>query len=131
MPTLITQTQEEPQTDDVSHLNVDSTIKECKSDPSIAKPRMCNNNVIVKSHTRRRKKTVITSKKTVSHKSKLGSSMDPASFAEIMRIQKEETANWKKTNTSNPTIRLNCEKWNNFWKNARSLEKRKKKGPSL
>ena len=131
MPTLITQTQEEPQTDDVSDLNVESTIKEWKSDPSFARPRMGNNDVIVKSHTRRRKKTVITSKKTVSHKSKLGSSMDPASFAEIMCIQKEETANWKKTNTSNPTIRLNCEKWNNFWKNARSLEKRKKKGPSL
>ena len=131
MPTLITQTQEEPQTDDVSDLNVESTIKEWESDPSFARPRMGNNDVIVKSHTRRRKKTVITSKKTVSHKSKLGSSMDPASFAEIMRIQKEETAHWKKTNTSNPTIRLNCEKWNNFWKNARSLEKKKKKGPSL
>jgi len=51
--------------------------------------------------------------------------MDHASFAEILRIQKVETAEWKKKNVSNPSTRLNCEKWNEFWKNAASLEKNK------
>lgn len=141
MPTLITQTQDETQTPEESYNQAIGNISDLKTVTELAGiqspkgdvtsfKKMCrsNNDVKVKSHTRRRKKSSTPRKKLIqstSTNTKSCASMDHASFAEILRIQKVETAEWKKKNVSNPSTRLNCEKWNEFWKNAASLEKNK------
>eukprot|EP00536_Pseudo-nitzschia_multiseries_P017818 jgi/Psemu1/52702/gm1.52702_g len=54
--------------------------------------------------------------------------MDPASFAEVIKIHKEDMAHSKKNSKNNISNCNNTEAcWNSFWKQAGHLENKKKR----
>eukprot|EP00536_Pseudo-nitzschia_multiseries_P001276 jgi/Psemu1/2925/gm1.2925_g len=69
----------------------------------------------VKCHTRSLSKRVLSNKK---QNNSTRHYMDPASFAEVIKIRKEDMAHLKKNLKNNVSNRKNKEAWNLFWKQA-------------